>query len=52
MSQVPTKETNPPSKKAYHSPQLQKFGKVSELTLTSPPGSGNDGGGGATRYNS
>jgi hypothetical protein len=33
MSQASTKETNPPSKKPYHSPQLQKFGKVSELTL-------------------
>jgi hypothetical protein len=54
MSQVSTKETNSASKKAYHSPQLRKFGNVSDLTLTSPgtPADPKDGGGGFNQYNS
>lgn len=47
MSQVSTNETNLPSKKAYHSPQFQKFGNVGDLTLSSPGTFGDplDGGG-------
>jgi len=52
MSQTSTKETNSSSKKAYHSPQLQKLGDVNELTLTNPGGFGDplDGGGGINQY--
>lgn len=34
MSQATTNQANTASKKPYHRPQLQKFGNVSELTLT------------------
>lgn len=44
MSQASTNETNAPSKKAYHSPQLQKFGNVNDLTLANAGTGGTDGG--------
>jgi hypothetical protein len=34
MSQTSTNNINSSSKKAYHTPQMQKFGNVSDLTLT------------------
>jgi hypothetical protein len=46
MSQASTNNINSSSKKAYHSPQLRKFGNVSELTLTvNNPFNPGDGGG-------
>lgn len=49
MSQNQTSNTE---KKPYHTPELKKFGSVSDLTLTSPgvPGDPTDGGGGFNQY--
>ncbi len=47
MSQIDCNQVTANNKKTYHSPQLKKFGKVSELTLTNAPpavAAGNDGG--------
>lgn len=47
-------QNDPTSKKAYHRPQLKKFGNVNELTKTTSPnvGNGNDGGSFPNQYNS
>jgi hypothetical protein len=39
-------DTNASRRKAYHTPTLQRYGNIQELTLTNsgPPFSGNDGG--------
>lgn len=34
MSQTTPNQATAANKKAYHTPQLRKFGKVSELTFT------------------
>lgn len=45
MSQT-TNQPNTAKKKPYHTPQLQKFGNVSELTLTNVFGTNSAGDGG------
>lgn len=45
MSQT-TNQPNTAKKKPYHTPQLQKFGNVSELTLTNVFGTNPAGDGG------
>ena len=38
MSQIDCNQATTNNKKKYHSPQLKKFGKVSELTLSNTAG--------------
>ncbi|WP_017718221.1 hypothetical protein [Kamptonema formosum] len=46
MSQTTPNQANAANKKAYHTPQLRKFGNVSELTFTNiTNSSGNPDGG-------
>jgi hypothetical protein len=45
MSQTTPNQATAANKKAYHTPQLRKFGKVSELTFSNSTPSGSlDGG--------
>ncbi|MGD1912323.1 MAG: hypothetical protein ACFB2X_16145 [Rivularia sp. (in: cyanobacteria)] len=52
MSQIDCNQATANNKKTYHSPQLKKFGKVSELTLTTQTFVGSDGGSGINQYSS
>ena len=50
MSQTNCNQATANNKKTYHSPQLRKFGKVSDLTLTNQTFIGSDGGSGLNQY--
>jgi hypothetical protein len=51
MSQTTPNPVTAANKKAYHTPQLRKFGKISELTFSnSSPSVNTDGGSFPNRY--